>query len=955
MFFDEEHLKDTELNQLVKIVDSNDIQNSKQPIITVKLTCSSSGRGVAILGDTNGYVYIINRHYKVNSFRANQKHTSHVKQVPKLSIVLSCGSDSDGINPLIKLWDLDKTDSLNQPNCIRVIRANVGFSQPTPVTCLECNDNLSCLIVGYKDGSIVLHHGDITKQRRSKNGKPMKISEFPITAIVMRGEVRIKQQLSTATGYLTQPTVIVETRAFITTSDEVFHVTFSEKNTTKVRIDQMGCQPRCTCLLASPDSKTANQANENLLAVGRDNAVYFYQVDGRGPCLAFEGQKLVVYRFKNYLVIVSRDAAGKLESSLPSARSRWTNDKTSQNYFQKSIKTLNLNIYDIRNKYIAHSSSIPDIQEIFCEWGQLFIITSDGNVMSFREKDTQTKLDTLFRKNQFGLVIEIAKSHHYGEDALTDIFKHYGDHLYKKGDFDGAISQYIKTIGKSEPSYVIKKFLDSKRIGNLTVYLEALHKKSYASHEHTRLLLNCYSKLKDDRQLKQFIESYEEDSIKFDVEIAIKVLRDAGSYELALYLAKKHQKHEFFFRIQIEDRSDSLAAIEYLNGMADSNEMAIYLKRYGRTMVKDAPEKTIMMVKTLCQRSQEAIAQSRQANLHKSNIVDDNQLNMYNNITRQIYPEEFFHIFVDNTSLFVKLLEQLVESGTDFATKAVYNLLLELYLNAWRKEKDDLLKNGHADKIEKLLSQPGEKFDLDQALILCRNNRFDDGLIYLYSRAGLYHLVLQYYIDQEDSLKIIKTCEKYGNENPKLHMPALMYYARTGDERVTQILKAIEHHKLIPPAVVIKILLESKRASLGSVKDYMVRYLKKLYENHLDNGNAIDHYKDDTEVVRQRIEEFKNHQTVFKPSKCSVCQGMLDLPSVHFLCGHSYHQNCFHNYSAESDECPICVTTNRKLLDEIGSHETSKLRLCQLEKEFLQPTDDIFNSLAKLFGYGLFN
>jgi len=26
-----------------------------------------------------------------------------------------------------------------------------------------------------------------------------------------------------------------------------------------------------------------------------------------------------------------------------------------------------------------------------------------------------------------------------------------------KGDFDGAVAQYIKTIGKLEPSYVIRK------------------------------------------------------------------------------------------------------------------------------------------------------------------------------------------------------------------------------------------------------------------------------------------------------------------------------------------------------------------------------------------------------------------------------------------------------------------------------------------------------------------
>ena len=37
------------------------------------------------------------------------------------------------------------------------------------------------------------------------------------------------------------------------------------------------------------------------------------------------------------------------------------------------------------------------------------------------------------------------------------IFTQYGDHLYAKGDHDGAIQQYIRTIGKLEASYVIRK------------------------------------------------------------------------------------------------------------------------------------------------------------------------------------------------------------------------------------------------------------------------------------------------------------------------------------------------------------------------------------------------------------------------------------------------------------------------------------------------------------------
>jgi Tfp pilus assembly protein PilF len=55
------------------------------------------------------------------------------------------------------------------------------------------------------------------------------------------------------------------------------------------------------------------------------------------------------------------------------------------------------------------------------------------------------------------LAINLARSSGLEEGEIADIHKKYGDHLYDKGDFDGAMQQFIKTIGKVQPSYVIRK------------------------------------------------------------------------------------------------------------------------------------------------------------------------------------------------------------------------------------------------------------------------------------------------------------------------------------------------------------------------------------------------------------------------------------------------------------------------------------------------------------------
>lgn len=87
------------------------------------------------------------------------------------------------------------------------------------------------------------------------------------------------------------------------------------------------------------------------------------------------------------------------------------------------------------------------------------------------------------------------------------------------------------TIGKLEPSYVIRKFLDAQRIHNLTAYLQALHRQSLANADHTTLLLNCYTKLKDSSKLEEFIKVKQLKMIKqaLDTNQLIKVVSPSRS------------------------------------------------------------------------------------------------------------------------------------------------------------------------------------------------------------------------------------------------------------------------------------------------------------------------------------------------------------------------------------------------------------------------------------------
>ena len=70
----------------------------------------------------------------------------------------------------------------------------------------------------------------------------------------------------------------------------------------------------------------------------------------------------------------------------------------------------------------------------------------------------------------------------------------------------------------------------------------------------------------------------------------------------------------------------------------------------------------------------------------------------------------------------------------------------------------------------------------------------------------------------------------------------------------------------------------------------------------------------DSEAKRMRAEAaaLRSGPRVFQNNRCSACSIQLDLPAVHFLCMHSFHQRCL---GENERECPRCGPDNRTVRD----------------------------------------
>lgn len=259
-----------------------------------------------------------------------------------------------------------------------------------------------------------------------------------------------------------------------------------------------------------------------------------------------------------------------------------------------------------------------------------------------------------------------------------------------------------------------------------------------------------------------------------------------------------------------------------------------------------------------------------------------------------------------------------------------------------------------------ILKSSDSKYDLEEAMIFCKMNNFGEGIIHLYEKAKLYRLILNHYIKENNQEEIMKTCEKYENDNPNLWIDALWYFVRretTSINHLIQILQKIEKKKLLAPIRVINILSENPSIPILVLREYLIRSLTKENEIITENERLINRYKEDTDKMRKTIEDLKTNPKIFHASKCSGCNHQLELPSVHFLCGHSFDQQCFENFSAENDsECPLCLPENRDLINLIRSQEMIQNLDHKLKQQLAEASEgDSISVVSEFFSKGIFN
>jgi tetratricopeptide (TPR) repeat protein len=632
-FFEKEILKDPE---------------TKQPfegLADLSVTCVTGGRGQIVVGDAHGrlhFLHMLGGQMKMSTHPAYQNAVLHLLQLKQSNLLISVGFE-DPESCMIKIWDSAKVDRGGGAP-IRTIKPQLPDKKPVQITCISVDERQSLLAVGYVNGCVVLIKGNLVRYWSSKTVVlPLNIDR-PITGLAFSSW---KQ----------------DTFLFITTELSVFsfRITANLTEHCLTKLGDFGCRQGC-CILS-------DSSQDNKFVVSSNEVTSFYLPVEAAQCFGFEGIKLMVNWFRGHLLEVK-----KLDR--PAATPSASGGAKEQNV---------LTVYDVQNQFIAFSITFSSaILGVVPEWGMINVLTSDGRITHLKEHDTQSKLESLFKRNLFDYAVNLARNQSY-DDGLAEILRRYGDHLYSKGDFRGAIEQYKNAIRFIEPSYVIRKFLDAQQIENLTSYLKALHDEGMAKSDHTTLLLNCYTKLQDEAKLEEFIRQCRPES--FDVEAAIRVCRQAGFHTHAVQLAAAHAQHNLYVLIQVEDLKKYKDALLYIEKLS-FDEAQTHIKKYGKSLMAAEPELTAALITSLC------LGHWKQGG----------------GATRHAKPEEFIHIFVNQQGRLVKFLESSLENIPK-CSPAIYNTLLELYLSRDATRHTQLTDKQRERKIMVLLEGPEVGWD----------------------------------------------------------------------------------------------------------------------------------------------------------------------------------------------------------------------------------------------------
>lgn len=788
---------------------------------------------------------------------------------------------------------------------------------------------ISQMAVGFEDGSVIILLGDIARERVSK----VRVAPAPGEMLHVKPIVFVKYcgRLLYCVSEMSV-VVIVETRQ-------------GEKglNFRRTVLDNLGTVSRSLCCTID---------NSEELVVARDEALYFFNRDGRGPCLAFpsKGQKSFISSAGNYLI----------HSTGPGS----------------------VTAYDVVNKLIAYRgkgtvscafhSHVPDTRN-------MLLCFSEGSIIKLSEISLEERVNLLLKRGLYVPAVALARAESGGRNdkqksILIRALRQYAEYLMSKDRYDDAAEQLVETIDGDdvEPSWVITRLVEQSGLrSGLRLYLEKLHNAGKAAFVHTKVLITCY---RHDRARgailgSEAIEKTTDEHVisvlsdvdwtEEQVDAAIKLCRDARLYKVAERVSRRRGRHVQLARTLVEDLDEAEKALALLRSLQDTEALSV-IQACGRQMLTKDPANFVdYLSNAICTSATHVPAGESEAILRLS---------------------MFLPLFIDMPRWRAVLLERILSTPggiTSADAPRAWILLFEslvcvdtadrLHLDTKHtliptkpfEEGNDLESLAETDNMKSLTSEQSVLFDkcvagrcalkvlqsrrsildLRAALEIAEQYGHEPCLEYLYEHLRLYKELGACLRMSGNGTSLLRACRRHGDREPRLWMECIRFYAPTAvreeegilpserpspcmeldtesvgndgtmkrmlssaseeSEResaqdiVDEAMVALERLGVLSPMEIIDIVISAcPDAGWGVVREFFERGCTELRKEAIRSEQAGRLLQTEMNELKKETKRLDEEAEVVNQRTCTSCEDPISVPFVYFFCKHAYHAGC---------------------------------------------------------------
>lgn len=288
---------------------------------------------------------------------------------------------------------------------------------------------------------------------------------------------------------------------------------------------------------------------------------------------------------------------------------------------------------------------------------------------------------------------------------------------------------------------------------------------------------------------------------------------------------------------------------------------------YGKLLIEKLPEQAIQLLIELCTQYVSQKSTTTTFNDIKDNIDAE-----------PADPIHFMNCFTSEERL-IEFLELLLAKSSEWED-IVFNTLIELYL----KQRENLIQQRTQqyqqeypeatedemelfiqsnteiveleEKIMNILENEDYNYEDDQALLLVQMYGFKAGQLFLYTKKNMFPLILQHYIEKEDTEKVIEFCMEHGEEEHSLWINLLTYFShmkKIDEKRLRSVLTYIEEHHIMPVLSVLDALSKCESITLDLMKDYILKELEESHNQQEQNRSYIDDLKKKNQEMSDEI------------------------------------------------------------------------------------------------------